>query len=455
LIQDQTEKPKETDLNAIQVAPIGKDEGKSLLIPRAHFFPVKAILPAIGSFALAIHLIFLVVLPSRWTRNESTDYFLFYEPVAHNLVEGHGLVAPDGSAALRYPPGHPFVLASLIKSARLTRLPESLVFRAFIVLVVMILPILIYGIAVTFFEHGVALLGAVLFATYPFYLWLTKQLNSEIPFLFLFFLALYRFFRTLEARRPTAWHGLAIGALIGMASLVRPIIVFLSAGLLFALWLCQKHSTARQKLLFSALLLLGNVLAVLPWELWARAKTGEWILLSSNGPPSILDGLTFGVKDGANANALPLSPEVAGLMREVRDHRKQLQTVSAIGGFLASQFREKPVIVTKLIVLKMSRALYANDSQSFEGWVALVQVPYLLFALVGVIRATKSGRGQQGFVFCSLIVVSYFWCMTTVGLSILRYMVPAIGLLMPFVSSGIVAAARMFLQPLRPSVSIS
>jgi len=95
-------------------------------------FSARTVLPAISLFALAIHLIFLALLPNRWSQNESTDFFLFYEPVAHNLIEGKGLVTSDGHPALRYPPGYPLILAGLIESARITGLPEALVFRTFI-----------------------------------------------------------------------------------------------------------------------------------------------------------------------------------------------------------------------------------------------------------------------------------------------------------------------------------
>ncbi|HEU0046907.1 MAG TPA: glycosyltransferase family 39 protein [Nitrososphaera sp.] len=428
--------------------PSAKNGGDSGGLPAiSRHASTRGILLGLSLFAFAVHLLFLGLLPNRWSQNESTDYFLFYEPVAHNLIEGKGLVTSDGHPALRYPPGQPLILAGLMESARITGLPEALVFRAFIALVVMIVPILIYQITAAVFDQGIALLSSVLFAAYPFYLWLTKQPNSEIPFFLLFFAVLYIFVRSIEAQCFTAWHGLTIGGLIGIASLIRPIVLALSGVFLLALWLCQKRWTIRQRIVFSLLLVLGNALVVLPWEVWTREKTGQWILLSTNGPPSIVDGLTFAVKERPSNNVLPVSPELGVLMQEVRDRSGQLQSVAAIGGLLVRKFRQEPVAVTKLIVLKMSRAWYATDSQSHERWIVFFQAPCILFSVIGGVAAVKTGGGPRRLALLMLLVTCYFWLMTTIGLSILRYMVPAMGLLMPFASLGIIAVGRRLWKP--------
>jgi len=406
----------------------------------------RVILPGLSLFALTVHLVFLGLLPNRWTQNESTDYFSFYEPVARNLVQGKGLVTSDGSPAVRYPPGYPLILAGLIKVARSSGLREPVVLWTFIALVVMITPILVYAITAAVFEQGVALLAAVLWSTYPFYLWLTKQPNSEIPFFLFFFLALYLFVRSMEVHRFAAWLGFAVGVSVGIASLIRPIALALSGALLLALWFSGRVWTVRQWAFFSALLLFGNVLVVLPWELWACEKTGHWVLLSTGGPPSIVDGLTFALKERGNGNTLSLSPEVRTLMQDVKDQGEQLQSTAAIGTFLAKKSENEPSAVMKLILLKAKRAWYANDTQLLEHWVVLLQAPYLLLAAVGGVVASKLGFGQRRLTLIVLLVTGYLWIMTIVGLSILRYMVPAMGLLMPFVSLTIVAVGKILYQ---------
>jgi len=406
-------------------------------------------LPVISLFALTVYLVFLASLPSRWAQNESTDYSVFYEPVAHNLAEGQGLVTSEGSPAVRYPPGYPLILAGMINGARRVGLREAVVQQTFAAFVVMLTPILIYGIAAAVFEKAVALVSAALWSTYPFYLWLTKQPNSELPFFLFFFLALYLFVRAVGAHRFGAWRGFAVGALVGMASLIRPIVLALGVALLLALWLSGRGWTLRQRVLFSALLLFGNFLVVLPWEVWAREKTGDWILLSTNGPPSIVDGLTFALKEGGNTNTLSVSPEVRTLMQETKDQSEHLQSTGAIAKFLAKKSESEPFAVMELILLKAKRVWYANNTRSFEHWIALLQAPYLLFGVVGGVIATKLGFGERRLTLIVLLVTTYFWIMSIAGLSILRYMVPAMGLLMPFVSLTIVAIGKILYQSIR------
>jgi len=406
----------------------------------------RVILPALSLFALAVHLVFLGLLPNRWNQNESTDYIKFYEPVARNLVQGQGLVTLDGTPAVRYPPGYPLILAGLIKVARSSGFREPVVLRSFVALLVMFIPILVYGITATVFEQRVAVLAALLWSTYPFFLWLTKQPNSEIPFILFFFLAVYLFVRSMDFHRFAAWLGFAVGVSVGEASLIRPIALALSGALLLALWFCGRVWTPRQRVFFSALLLFGNVVVVFPWELWACEKTGHWILLSTNGPPSIVDGLTFVLKERGNGDTLSVSPEVRTLMQEVKDQSEQLESTRAIAAFLAKKFEKEPFTVMELILLKARRAWYANDTRSFEHWIVLLQVPYLLLAAVGAVVATKLGLRQRRLTLIVLMATGYLWIMTIAGLSILRYMVPAMGLLMPFVSLTLVASGKILYQ---------
>jgi len=407
---------------------------------------MRVTLPFLGAFALVVYSLFLGLLPDRLAQNESTDYSRFYRPVAENLVTGKGLVTSDGRPAVRYPPGYPLFLAGLLEVARVTGTREAVVLRLFTSFVVLVTPLLIFGIAATVFDQGTALLSGALLATYPFYLWLTKQPNSEIPFFPVFLLVLYLFVRSLHARRFTAWFSLAIGALVGLASLLRPFTIALSVVLLLAMWICAREWTIRQRVFFSVLLVLGNALIILPWDVWAWKKTGQWMLLSTNGPPSVVDGLTFALKEVGAGRTLIVSPEVRGLMQDVRDRSGELQSVSAIGGFLTKKFVNAPSPVAGLILLKARRAWYANDTQSHEGWVALLQAPYLLFATLGGMIAARSGFGQRRFTLIVLLVTFYFWAMTTVVLSILRYMVPAMALLMPLVALGVVKVGKALLD---------
>ena len=135
-------------------------------------------------------LLFWALVPGGWTEEEATDYRSFYLPVAQNLAEGRGLVTSEGDPAVRYPLGFPLLLAGLFGSARWTGTPEVLWLQGFTLLAMGWAAVGLCGLAWMVVGECGALVAAGLWMTYPFNLWLTKQPNSELLFLPLFYGAL-------------------------------------------------------------------------------------------------------------------------------------------------------------------------------------------------------------------------------------------------------------------------
>ena len=77
--------------------------------------------------ALVAHLLFLLLLPQPWRRNQSSDYIQYYEPVAQSLIAGNGFYL-HSKPALTYPPGIPCSI-SCILAARSVDLSEANVLR--------------------------------------------------------------------------------------------------------------------------------------------------------------------------------------------------------------------------------------------------------------------------------------------------------------------------------------
>ncbi len=84
--------------------------------------------------------------------------------------------------------------------------------------------------------------------------------------------------------------------------------------------------------------------------------------------------------------------------------------------------------MAKLILIKMGRALYANQGGSNERALMVGIVPLLLFIVWGV-RGAWAASAQRPFTLLFLAIVLYTWAMATLVLSIGRYLVPVTGLL--------------------------
>jgi len=63
-----------------------------------------------GAVAVLSHIVFLLLLPPAWQRNQSTDYSAYYEPVARKLASGGGLFL-GSKPAIVYPRGIPVMYA--------------------------------------------------------------------------------------------------------------------------------------------------------------------------------------------------------------------------------------------------------------------------------------------------------------------------------------------------------
>jgi hypothetical protein len=84
-----------------------------------------------------------------------------------------------------------------------------------------------------------------------------------------------------------------------------------------------------------------------------------------------------------------------------------------------------------LFLTKAAVSWYGNDSHHHERWALLIQLFYLPFFILGAWLARGGGRQYRNFLFIACGVTLYYWAMTTfVALPIVRYMVPAISLLM-------------------------
>jgi hypothetical protein len=110
--------------------------------------------------------------------------------------------------------------------------------------------------------------------------------------------------------------------------------------------------------------------------------------------------------------------------------------MSTIFAFLLREFRKNPVGVIELFGIKILRSWYGTNAKWHEVQTAIVQIFVLSVGLVGVVLSWRGDRLAWFFGLVTLSVVVYFWAMTVLVLSILRYMIPAMSLI---IVSGAVA----------------
>lgn len=383
---------------------------------------------AILAASMLATVAFWKVLPHSFRLNEGSDYVNAYEPIARNVIAGYGFTIEPGTPATGYSPGYPLILVSIFSASKRLGVSEDVSLSVFAVISMALVSMFVFLLTRMFWGTLPALITSLIWMTYPFALWLTKQPNSELPFMVVLYGGLCLFWYALSQRLPARVYFLC-GLVFGVAMLIRPIAIGIGLVLAVIVWFTRREIGRRVRLLMIVMLLLGNVLAIAPWETWVYAKTGKVILLSTNGVKSIRDGLMFAVDPKGYRQDSSIPPDVIQVMNDIRVHENEISTFSNIPPIVFREFRAHPIAVIKLLLLKAARSWYGTDSQRLEGPTLLIQLVYLVLVAWGAWRAWRHGGLQRKFVIGALLLTVYFWGMTVLVLSILRYMVPAVGLL--------------------------
>ncbi len=377
--------------------------------------------------AVVVQAGFLLVLPSAAKGNDSSDYVEYYAPVAENILNGKGMIDPSGKLGTLYPPGYPVFLAGAYDLADSLGMERIRLIVSLNLLLMSLGCLLVFWTAETIFNTRIALLSAGLWITYLFNLWLIKQPNSEVPFIPLFYGAVYCIVRAIQGQGV----GLVVaaGLLLGAAALVRPIVLLL-AFVLAAAMVLNRMLSLQKRLSYAVILIAVFCLAVLPWEREVYLQTGQIVPLSTNGPSSILDGLTFTRTSRTDQDRPWMPPSVAQWMQRTWENRQQLRTTGEIFRYLASELKENPKAVLELTGMKLARSWFGTDTRSHERVTQLIQLLYLGLGASGLFLAGGRFREQRCYIVLFIGLVLYFWGMTVVALSILRYLVPVMAYLL-------------------------
>lgn len=181
-----------------------------------------------------------------------------YWQLGKNLAYEHRLYLVDETKLnLRRPPGYPFFLASLVI---LFGEHASLYIAILLQIVLWSWAVfLLYQIINNYFSERVAFAASLLFIFEPNATYYSLQILSDTLFVFLLILAIYIFIN----KRPSSKTSFAVGLVLGLTTLVRPISEFLPL-ILPVVILLQGHFS-RESLKRASLIVLGAAIIIMPW----------------------------------------------------------------------------------------------------------------------------------------------------------------------------------------------
>jgi 4-amino-4-deoxy-L-arabinose transferase-like glycosyltransferase len=388
--------------------------------------------------------LFLAVAPDSLGPTARNDYEQYYRPVAEAVLRGDGYVR-GGQVNLHNPPGYPFALVALYALADVTGTAQMTWVTLFAIACTAGSTVLVHSIARRLFDRRAALVAAVLFLTYPLTLAMASYRLSEAPYTLALLIALYATVRAVASpRHLLAWATWA-GFACALAALIRPAAIGLAVLLAVALLLFRGGPSLRQRWAAAALVVAGFLAGVAPWEAWMYDKTGRLIPLSEVGAEAAVVGVIVGAREDVIETGDPVFvPEpVREMSARIFVDRESFDSTGEVVARLAD---EPPADVALLLASKSARAFYGTDSFKLEPLILLVQLPYLALMIVGLFAARRwRSPLARWSTLLFVLVAAYSWVVTLSALSIVRYMAPALAMLMVPAAAAVVPLAERVL----------
>lgn len=382
---------------------------------------------------------FQLLLPAGLAENESTDFTLFYQPVAERLADGHGLEVAADRPALRYPPGYPTLLAGAFVAGDLLSVSRDTIVDVFPLIATVVAGLLLHLIARRVFGRRHAWAASVLWLAYPIMLWTAKQPNSELPYMVVLYAGVLVLVPLLVERSLRWPRALGAGALFGLAATVRPAGLFLipAAATVVALRLGTRPRREHLRVLGFLALAAAPIFGA---TAWMSAGTGTVVVLSDANEVNLVEGMTFGVDSDREADALPMPEGLRDWVKETHDRETELGDSGRARAHLGSTARQEPLVLVELFGYKALRAWYGTETFRFEGLLAVIQVCWLVASLAGAWCCRRRAPGARWYLALTGALLAAAWVAAITVLSIARYLLPTLGLLAPLAAVATIAA---------------
>lgn len=346
----------------------------------------------------------------------SGDTVHSYSPLAVHLAEGGGYRVFD-EPYMRYPPLFPLFIAFIYRVTGHAD-TDNTVYRYAVLALQSVTVVFLYAAAREFFGRARALFASLLWLFHPVVLLFAASRyawNAASLLLFFFFAGLYFYVSALN--RDNALKCAPAGFVLGLSALVWPGTSYLWLPFSLAPFILKKA----RPWLSSAVFTVFFLLPIMAWSWVVYKNTGAWAV-SDNLFTSMSDGLTYETSGAFETSALVHRARAFISLESAEETRRIL-------AFYLSELANHPLDLAGFLAVKAARAWYATISETGDFRIFVFQLPYLALGMAGLCLAWREERRKTVFL---LAVIFYLWTVTVSVLAILRYMMPALGLMAMF-----------------------
>lgn len=383
----------------------------------------------IFSMSFVVRVIAFLVVPEP---HVSYNAQFAYIKGAQMLLEGQGLTDP---AFPVYTP--PLYSLSIATAAFLFGGDGITGIKIFQIVLDSVTAIVLYLIAKEIFDAPVALLSATIWALYPFAIYSTLYVGTEV--FFTFFIALWVWF-TMWAIKCDRWdYYCAGGVFLGLATLTRgttqfmPLILF---GLLFT-FRKQSFGWLRMYILTVACF----TMVILPWGIRNYLVLKEFIPVGANSSVILYGAsepmLTIGDGRAKEVARLYEEAKTRGVVPPPEDRapaeRDRFLAKVAVDHYKA-RLRNDPLELSAFMVKKFFRLWYSTESGSNHSATLAINLSIYILAGVGIVL---SWRRRNWAALILLVLVGYFVVIHWMTLPLFRYLIPVMPYLVAFAAVGL------------------
>ncbi len=418
---------------------------------------------------------FLLTAPDSFMEKSCSDCAGWYYPVAENLADERGLVIGDtDQPALDRPPGQVLLLSVVFRIGQIVGIEKVTMVYGYNVLLLSLAAYLLFLSSHLFWGIKGGLISAGLWSSSPFTFWFLNQPFSEVPFFVFLFSSIWFLFQS-GCHKVNLKGLFLVGILLGMATMIRPIGFALVLPYLITFWAMRKRSL-RKQLFVGSIAIISGVSAILtPWHVYLYDQKGSFVFLSDgvHMHRSIVEGFIFGIQSEEYKVEIPLAPDVKrfmeGMYKTIYRYDQDPAEMKTYGPgapldvgetknvitIAARRLSEDLILAARFLWLKISRSWYGTDSHRNESAALLLQVFYLILCGLGLIRSLQLPHTRNLALIAALTTL-YFWSFSVTFTPLVRYMIPALGVLFlvaPGVFSSLAKARVTEWQQTRGQVS--
>ena len=417
----------------------------------------------LGVLIVIVHCaILLIVIPelgSRLAPAYNPDLFADgYDLLAANLSAGNGYrFYPETARTLMREPGFPVLLAGLF----LVFGKNIVVAKVANIILALITAWLTARITKRLLPEtpprstSLFLVPSLLFLFDPGTLVAESRGGVEIVFGFLIALFIVTIYRAIDGNRLSDY--VISGAVLGITALVRSTPMLFPMFFLAYLMYFERARISKLVICRNVAVMIAVMIAVMsPWIIRNYSLTGRFVPAASvlgvsaqagqyinthlfDGKPWwLLDREASRERDRVATNlGLPFKDGSEGYYQTFYKSDDEIKFSEYLFGVVANEYKKSPMLFARCMGQNIFNFWFAGKTWMATAADALVQLPYLILAGIGIVYSVKSGRMRS--IGPLVLFIAYIWAVHVPILAQTRYSIPLMPLICSLGAVGLMA----------------